>query len=313
MNVGSTQTQVSATASASRSARELGGTTATEATDSSTLFLDALLQAAAPPPAAAAIVAAVAGAVAGSSADGDADEPVLDWVLPVLPSSPATIPDRDAGPQPRGAAVELPLAGLPVLNDDGQPTPLPNLLDDAIADANARIGEGTKVVTLADASGSAASLVGPRVEATGTGGGVQTVVRHVATPVNDSRWAAHVGQEVRILVERGVQGATLRLTPEHLGPVDVRIDIVNDKANVVFNAAQADTRAALTDAIPKLREMFAGAGLALGQADVRQDAPGGFASPGTRPPARDGVDPNREEAAVAAVSTLRVGMVDAYA
>ena len=118
---------------------------------------------------------------------------------------------------------------------------------------------------------------------------------------------------MRLLVERGVQAATLRLTPEHLGPVDVRIDIVNDKANVVFGAAQAETRAALGEAIPKLREMFAGAGLTLGDAGVRQDAPGHFAGSGPHPSrAGAGFDPAEPESAATA-HVARIGLVDAYA
>ena len=46
-----------------------------------------------------------------------------------------------------------------------------------------------------------------------------------------------------------------------------------DTANVWFGAQQADTRAALIDALPRLREMFAANGLSLGEANVSQEAP----------------------------------------
>ena len=69
-----------------------------------------------------------------------------------------------------------------------------------------------------------------------------------------------------------MQAATLRLSPEHLGPVDVRIDLNNSQVNVTFSAAHVETQAALEQALPQLRAVLAGAGLALGQATVQQQA-----------------------------------------
>jgi flagellar hook-length control protein FliK len=71
-----------------------------------------------------------------------------------------------------------------------------------------------------------------------------------------------------------VQSATLRLSPEHLGPIQVRIELQQSQINVNFSAAHADTRAALTDALPRLREMLAAGGLSLGQASVQQESHG---------------------------------------
>jgi flagellar hook-length control protein FliK len=93
----------------------------------------------------------------------------------------------------------------------------------------------------------------------------------------------------------------------------VRIDIVNDKANVVFGATHADTRAALSEAIPRLREMFAGAGLTLGDAGVRQDSAGHFSGSGPHDP-RAGTGLEALDAEPAAVlNVARIGLVDAYA
>jgi len=119
-----------------------------------------------------------------------------------------------------------------------------------------------------------------------------------------------VGHEVRLLVERGVSSATLRLAPEHLGPIEIRIDVVEDKANVWFGATHADTRAALADALPRLRDMLAGSGMLLGDAGVRQDTPGGSRDHALQSPSACGqpesVEPER-------VHVARIGLVDAYA
>jgi len=135
-------------------------------------------------------------------------------------------------------------------------------------------------------------------------------VRTVLVPVGDRHWPDAVGHEVRLLVERGVSSATLRLAPEHLGPIEIRIDVVEDKANVWFGATHADTRAALADALPRLRDMLAGSGMLLGDAGVRQDAPGGSRDHALQSPSACGqpesVEPER-------VHVARIGLVDAYA
>ena len=54
-----------------------------------------------------------------------------------------------------------------------------------------------------------------------------------------------------------IQSATLRLSPEHLGPVEVRIDLHDSQINVNFIAAHAETRVALEQSVPRLRAMLA--------------------------------------------------------
>jgi flagellar hook-length control protein FliK len=76
-----------------------------------------------------------------------------------------------------------------------------------------------------------------------------------------------------MLSARGQHDGSLTLSPEHLGPLEVRITVSQNTDNVWFGAQQADTRAALAEAMPRLRELFAEAGLALGESGVSQQAP----------------------------------------
>jgi len=96
------------------------------------------------------------------------------------------------------------------------------------------------------------------------------VERTVNVPMHSAQWPQAVATEVRWCLDNAVQSATLRITPEHLGPVEIHLEINDSQVNVNFGAAQADTRAALEQALPKLREMMAGAGLSLGEASVQQ-------------------------------------------
>jgi flagellar hook-length control protein FliK len=75
------------------------------------------------------------------------------------------------------------------------------------------------------------------------------------------------------MIERGVQSGSLRLTPDNLGPMEVRITVQNDQVSVWFGAAHADTRAALENALPRLRDMFAAQGMSLADAGVFREPP----------------------------------------
>jgi flagellar hook-length control protein FliK len=139
---------------------------------------------------------------------------------------------------------------------------------------------------------------------------------HLQSAVGSARWADEVGQRVVLMSVRGQQEGSLNLTPEHLGPLEVRISVHQNTANVWFGAQHADTRAALAEAMPRLREMMADAGLMLGHAGVSQEAP--------RQEARDAEasriaglqgaeDIGVETLSQPATRHLALGLVDTYA
>ncbi len=135
--------------------------------------------------------------------------------------------------------------------------------------------------------------------------------RTVSVPVHDRHWSQAIAAQVLVLADHRIESATLRLTPEHLGPVDVHIDIQDSQVNVNFGAAHADTRSALEQALPRLREVLAGAGLTLGDASVQQQLRRGSQNRG------DGARAAGELAdaqPVALSASLRaIGMIDEYA
>ncbi len=116
------------------------------------------------------------------------------------------------------------------------------------------------------------------VALTGTAGLAPRVLS-LPVPVSDPNWPQALGAQVQWLASSQIQSATLKLSPEHLGPLEVRIDLQQSQVNVSFSAAHADTRAALADAVPRLRAMFAAGGLSLGQATVQQEPHSGAQSP----------------------------------
>lgn len=95
----------------------------------------------------------------------------------------------------------------------------------------------------------------------------------VDTPVGSRGWDAEVGQKVVLMVNRLESRAELTLTPPQMGRVEVSISVNGDQTSAAFVAASPAAREALEQALPRLREILAEAGIALGQASVNAESP----------------------------------------
>jgi flagellar hook-length control protein FliK len=60
--------------------------------------------------------------------------------------------------------------------------------------------------------------------------------------------------------------------PPNLGPVSVTVNVDNNTATATFVAAHAATRDAINEAMPRLKEMLADSGIALGQVTVSAES-----------------------------------------
>jgi flagellar hook-length control protein FliK len=138
----------------------------------------------------------------------------------------------------------------------------------------------------------------------------------VNSPVGSPAWNDEFGGKVTWLANQGIQSASVQLSPEHLGPVSVHISVQDGSASVSFTAAHADTRAALEQALPRLREMFATNGLTLSDANVSHQSPRGQAqkqSISAIGGIRGGSGEDATSSTVTPVVTNRLGLVDTYA
>lgn len=95
----------------------------------------------------------------------------------------------------------------------------------------------------------------------------------LATPIHDNRWAQDLGEKVAWLVKNDQQTAQIHINPPQLGPMQITLSLNGDQASAMFVSPHAEVRQALTDAVPQLREMLAGAGINLGQANVGAQLP----------------------------------------
>ncbi|MCC5796377.1 MAG: flagellar hook-length control protein FliK [Methylophaga sp.] len=94
----------------------------------------------------------------------------------------------------------------------------------------------------------------------------------VQPTLNNPAWAKVMTSRVSWMAKQGVHLAELRMNPANLGPVEVRLTVQNEQASVTFLAANAATREALEQALPRLRESLSENGLQLTDAEVNDQA-----------------------------------------
>ena len=131
-------------------------------------------------------------------------------------------------------------------------------------------------------------------------------------PVGSPAWKDELGTQLTWMAVNGREAASLRLSPEHLGPLDIRISMKEGEASVYFGASNPDTRSALEQSLPRLRELFAASGLVLGDAGVSRDAPRNSFKPSTQPGTTRSVSDASSESPVKSVTLSRVGLIDTY-
>ena len=111
----------------------------------------------------------------------------------------------------------------------------------------------------------------------------------IATPVHSPYFAEETAQQVTWLTKHGIEQARIHVTPADMGPIEIRIAIEDGEALINFAVTHPESAAAIEDAMPRLRDMLAAAGISLGQTSVGgEDSAFGAASgsaDGNREPA----------------------------
>lgn len=125
-----------------------------------------------------------------------------------------------------------------------------------------------------------------------------------------------VGARMSWLADQKIGHAHIKITPDDLGPVEVRLQLDGDKVSASFTAAHAEVRQALEQSLPRLREMLGQHGFQLGHTDVGGQQPQGRQAGGrgdfAAKPDAAGLDEVAGVGIPAAVLRQR-GLLDAYA
>ena len=106
----------------------------------------------------------------------------------------------------------------------------------------------------------------------GTANTVNNAQLTISTPVGGPDWPDDFGQKIIWLAKNDRQSAQITLNPPQTGPIEVSLNLDKNTASAVFVSANPDIRESIESAIPRLREMFASAGIELGQAHVSAES-----------------------------------------
>lgn len=172
---------------------------------------------------------------------------------------------------PRAAALQVLTAVTPSGRDNAANTPLP-----AAADAQAAL------------FGAAATAAGLPPIPTTTQSSMPVITLAVPTPLASAQWAQDLGRQLVSVAQLGPNGThtvQLHVNPPELGPVHITLQVGDSLTQAAFVSPHAHVRQALENALPRLEQQFAQAGLSLGQANVSDQQAGqqGFAQSSASP------------------------------
>jgi len=269
---------VSGTAAASATT-----TDAAAATDPTVVF-DASASAAAPSAAQQSTLTPATSMAGGTAAVARPDASAVSGVAVAPPPAPtAALPDASATPATQRATADESGSGAPcdagtaspATSIHGAPQSPPQSLplnagDGQNAAPTISISGAASLPSAASTNGAPTAVANPHDAATVT----LAAQAQMHAPVGTNGWSDELGVRLTLMAHTGIGSASLRLTPESLGPLEVRIAVRDSTASVWFGAQHPDTRVALEQALPRLRELFAAQGLNLTDAGVSREPPG---------------------------------------
>jgi flagellar hook-length control protein FliK len=200
-----------------------------------------------------------------------------------------------------------------------QAAPMPALLS-TTSSTEHKSSEEAPITASTDAAGAS---ITPQLQSSATSIASDAAVldaqsRHVLhSPVGSHQWATELGNKLTLLAGHETRSATLYMNPADLGPVQVRIDMNQnqDQASVWFTAEHADTRSALEQSLPRLREMFSAQGMSLTDAGVFGNRSGQQQTPSGQPQPFGGIGLAGDEslADTSMIRSISLNTLDAYA
>lgn len=191
-------------------------------------------------------------------------------------------------------------------------------VDETAAPKAERTGEKTTRGPAADMSSAIANAPAQAHSVQHTRG---EAALSVPTAVRDANWNTDFGQKVVWLANSHTQSAELTLNPPDMGSIEISLKVSNDTATATFSSPHSEVREAIETALPRLREMFASAGIELGQTNVsaesfRQATGQGFAENGASHARGDNAilvpDSGGREASGRVAVRQSIGLVDTF-
>lgn len=210
-----------------------------------------------------------AAALLPDDAETDGELAALSALLAMLPQQPAPVarqataaPATTANTPRRVTAAALPAA------DALRPADAPTTVSQPLA-ADKTAGESS--------GNLAPSLSALTTAASGASAGGQSPSAAPLSPLINERpgtpaWQQTVSQHITLFARQGQQSAELRLHPEELGSIHIRLKLDDNQAQLQMVSANGHVRSALEAALPVLRAQLAENGIQLGQSSISSDS-----------------------------------------
>lgn len=246
------------------------------------------------------------------ASDGSALPAAAPATNPTLPAdAPATATTTPVAADAKPAATSA---------DDATALPLPEMI---LPGKRSEHAEGSDVAAVGDRAGTpllhapAAAAVQDLKAALAAGNAIFNGEPTPKPVLGDDGFDQAIGARLGWLADQKIGHAHIRLSPDDMGPVDVRLQLNGDKVHASFSSPHVDVRQALESSLPRLRELLGEQGFQLAHADVGHQSPGGEGNapgqPGGSGIIGDG-EPTPGDASVSSAQLIRQrGLLDAYA
>ncbi len=248
-------------------------------------------------------------------------------LLSAAPVAPEAAP-ASATPATNGAAASAPASALPALANAGATAAggialvpdgpaadaLPADIEAALAALSAEPGEANDEAAPAPLLHAPGALQAVRSAADIT---LARALDPTPTPIlGQEGFDEAISARVGWLAEQKIGHAHIRISPEDMGTIDVRLQMDGDKVHASFSSPHVEVRHALESTLPRLRELLGEQGFQLAHADVGQQQQGDSGqSPrgGSFPASGDG-DLGTAEVTLSSAQLIRQrGLLDVHA
>ncbi|MGC1522030.1 MAG: flagellar hook-length control protein FliK, partial [Steroidobacteraceae bacterium] len=183
----------------------------------------------------------------------------------------------------------------------------------AASDKHARGGSGDSLTSTTAGAVAGSTPSG----AAGSTDAASLPTLKVSAGVDTAEFGQGVADRVSYMLDNNLSGAKLQVNPPQLGPIEVRIAVQGDHAQVWLTSHSAVTRDALESSSPKLREMLGSQGFGQVSVDISQrsfqERPSQAQTYDWTPAAERSTSVAPASAAAAPLSRISSGAVDAYA
>lgn len=177
-------------------------------------------------------------------------------------------------------------------------------------------GEGQGLPAIDKAAGHTADLASVLALPATVATAAPVVTHQLQLPpsVGSQAFAHELGQQVVWLTGQDVKQARIRLHPEELGQLDVKINVSHDRVDVVFSAQHPAAVTAIQQSLSQLGQMLTQQGLSLGHTEVGQHDRGENQGRGGATPSDAAVDDTDEVHGIGPRTSIgAVGLLDAFA